>query len=105
MYNDPSADAGSIVSSIDAALSESSTLDAITDLVKTESLGSADVSLLATLDVTGFVAGATTGKHLVRLYFIAQLFTAFLNNFFITQRRYTFQPLVPELLGGKNELL
>jgi hypothetical protein len=82
MYNDPSADAGSIVSSIDAALSESSTLDAITDLVKIESLGSSDASLLATLDVIGFVAGATTGKHLLGFYAIAQLFTAFLNYFF-----------------------
>jgi hypothetical protein len=59
MFNDPSADAGDIVSSIDSALSESSTLDAITELVKTESSGSSDD--LSSLNVSGFTAGATTG--------------------------------------------
>lgn len=61
MYNDPSADAGSIVSSIDSALSQSSTLDAISTLVITDSAALPDASVLATLDISGFTAGATTG--------------------------------------------
>lgn len=62
MFLDPAADAGSIVSSIDSAFSDSSTLAMISASVKSDSAGSTVAAALATLAVTGFTAGATTGK-------------------------------------------
>lgn len=62
MYGSPDSDMGSIVSSIDSTLSESSSLSAISDAVQSASTGSSVETALSTLTVSGFTPGETTGK-------------------------------------------
>lgn len=61
MYGSPDSDMGSIVSSIDSTLSESSSLSAISDAVQSASTGSSVETALSTLTVSGFTPGETTG--------------------------------------------
>ena len=63
MFNDPSADSSSIVSSIDSVLGQTSTLSAIQTSVQTSSSsGSSSVATaLSSVAVSSFTAGETTG--------------------------------------------
>lgn len=71
MYNDPSADTGSIVSSIESTISSS--LAAIKDSVKTYSAGSPVELALSSLSISGFTAGDRTGKK----FYVFRVSTAF----------------------------
>lgn len=62
MYTAEGADVGNVVSSIDATLSDTSSLAAIATLVKTASIGSTLETALTSLTVSDFTQGTTTGK-------------------------------------------